>query len=186
MKAIQTHYNGYKFRSRLEARWAVFFETLGIKWIYEPEGYILKNGEYYLPDFFLPEIKSSFLDDNVRGLFAEVKADNKSNDDKFNAFSTETVIPVLMLGNVPYPPSGDLYSGRNFNWVHNKSKSDGEYYFCECLLCGEIGIEFDGRSARIPCGCKKDSDKDYNFDSPRLLKAYKKARQARFEHGETP
>jgi hypothetical protein len=36
--AIQTHYNGYHFRSRLEARWAVFFDECGIRYQYEPEG----------------------------------------------------------------------------------------------------------------------------------------------------
>jgi hypothetical protein len=30
--AIPTRYKGYHFRSRLEARWAVFFDALGIKW----------------------------------------------------------------------------------------------------------------------------------------------------------
>ena len=39
IKAIETTYKGYRFRSRLEARWAVFFETLGIRWKYENEGY---------------------------------------------------------------------------------------------------------------------------------------------------
>lgn len=39
IKAIQTRYKGYNFRSRLEARWAVFFDALGIKWEYEPEGF---------------------------------------------------------------------------------------------------------------------------------------------------
>ena len=50
IKAIETQYKGYRFRSRLEARWAVFFETLGCRWEYEPEGFDL-NGLYYLPDF---------------------------------------------------------------------------------------------------------------------------------------
>lgn len=45
MKAIQTEYKGYLFRSRLEARWAVFFDACGIAWEYEPEGYDLGNGE---------------------------------------------------------------------------------------------------------------------------------------------
>lgn len=40
-KAVQTEYKGYLFRSRLEARWAVFFDTLGIQWEYEPEGIVL-------------------------------------------------------------------------------------------------------------------------------------------------
>src|SRR5258708_7900129 len=51
IKAIETFYNGYHFRSRLEARWAVFFDSLGIKYRYEPEGFNLEDGIWYLPDF---------------------------------------------------------------------------------------------------------------------------------------
>jgi hypothetical protein len=36
IKPIETEYGGYKFRSRLEARWAVFFDTAKIKYEYEP------------------------------------------------------------------------------------------------------------------------------------------------------
>ena len=54
MKAIETVYKGYRFRSRLEARWAVFFDALGIEWEYEIEGFELANGMRYLPDFWLP------------------------------------------------------------------------------------------------------------------------------------
>lgn len=52
MKAIETLYKGYRFRSRLEARWAVFFDGIGAEWDYELEGFILE-GFAYLPDFFL-------------------------------------------------------------------------------------------------------------------------------------
>jgi hypothetical protein len=52
-RAIETSYNGYRFRSRLEARWAVFFHALGVKYKYESEGFDL-GGVYYLPDFWLP------------------------------------------------------------------------------------------------------------------------------------
>ena len=51
MKAIETEYKGYKFRSRLEARWAVFFDIIGIRWEYEPAGIVLSEGPPYLPDF---------------------------------------------------------------------------------------------------------------------------------------
>jgi len=54
IKAIETRYKGYRFRSRLEARWAVFFDTLGIEWEYEKEGYDLGDAGLYLPDFWLP------------------------------------------------------------------------------------------------------------------------------------
>jgi hypothetical protein len=53
-KVIQTKYKGYHFRSRTEARWAVFFDKLGVKYEYEPEGFELPNGKCYLPDFYLP------------------------------------------------------------------------------------------------------------------------------------
>jgi len=54
-RAIETKYKGYRFRSRLEARWAVFFDTLGVKWEYEKEGFDLGKVGKYLPDFWLPE-----------------------------------------------------------------------------------------------------------------------------------
>lgn len=70
MKAIQTPYKGFLFRSRLEARYAVFFDALSLKWEYEKEGYNLgelkwdfdippdaPTGDvWYLPDFWLPEL----------------------------------------------------------------------------------------------------------------------------------
>lgn len=59
MQAIDTVYNGYKFRSRLEARWAYFFDLIGIEYEYEPEG-IMVNGMRYLPDFYLPQFHSFF------------------------------------------------------------------------------------------------------------------------------
>lgn len=59
IKAIETRYKGYRFRSRLEARWAVFFDALGVEWRYEPEGFDLgKELGYYLPDFYLPKFNA--------------------------------------------------------------------------------------------------------------------------------
>jgi len=66
IKAIQTSYKGYRFRSRLEARWAVFFDTLGIEWEYEKEGFELGDEGRYLPDFWLPGKK----------VWVEIKPDN--------------------------------------------------------------------------------------------------------------
>lgn len=62
LKPIETRYKGYKFRSRLKARWAVFLDALNIKWFYEHEGYDLQ-GIWYLPDFWLPTFNGgSFLE----------------------------------------------------------------------------------------------------------------------------
>lgn len=56
IKAIETRYAGCRFRSRLEARWAVFLDQLNIGWEYEPEGFETPAGRY-LPDFYLPGSK---------------------------------------------------------------------------------------------------------------------------------
>lgn len=61
---IETTYNGVTFRSRLEARWVVFFDALKVRWEYEHEGYELPSGRY-LPDFWLPNTSG--------GVFVEVK-----------------------------------------------------------------------------------------------------------------
>lgn len=55
IKPILTDYGDYRFRSRLEARWALFFDRVGIAWDYEPEGFSLPVNGRYLPDFWLPE-----------------------------------------------------------------------------------------------------------------------------------
>lgn len=48
MNAIPTKYAGVQFRSRLEARWAAFFDLCGWKWDYEPI-----DLEGYIPDFIV-------------------------------------------------------------------------------------------------------------------------------------
>lgn len=53
---IETRYRGYRFRSRLEARWAVFLDKMKEPWEYEKEGFRLANGYRYLPDFWLPRL----------------------------------------------------------------------------------------------------------------------------------
>jgi len=65
MQAIPTTYRGIRYRSRLEARWATFFDELHIRYAYEPKAFT-HEGENYVPDFYLPatktwvEVKPSF------------------------------------------------------------------------------------------------------------------------------
>lgn len=66
MKAIPTLYKGYQMRSRLEARWACFFDALRLKWEYEPEGFDLGTNGWYLPDFWVDDMGSM-------GSYVEIK-----------------------------------------------------------------------------------------------------------------
>lgn len=52
----ETVYSGVTFRSRLEARWAIFFDLLDWDWDYEPCSYKVGARMEYLPDFYLPTI----------------------------------------------------------------------------------------------------------------------------------
>jgi hypothetical protein len=66
IKPIQTRYNGRLFRSRLEARWAVYFDKMGIRYVYEPQTFYLpEQNAGYLPDFYLPDME----------IYAEIKPD---------------------------------------------------------------------------------------------------------------
>lgn len=58
MKAIETNYKGYRFRSRTEARWAIFFDAVGVSYQYEPEGFDLGEHGCYLPDFRIPSVNA--------------------------------------------------------------------------------------------------------------------------------
>ena len=49
---METRYRGLLFRSRIEARWALFYNKIGVPYQYEAEGYDL-NGTRYLPDFWM-------------------------------------------------------------------------------------------------------------------------------------
>jgi hypothetical protein len=46
--AIPTNYNGTRFRSRLEAKWAAMFDRCSWHWSYEPNDF-----DGYIPDFLL-------------------------------------------------------------------------------------------------------------------------------------
>ena len=70
--------------------------------------------------------------------------------------------------------------------IHTPSDTgDHDYRWCECNSCGAIGMEFDGRSDRLPCKAIKcprsyHGDKGYNSNSPRLMRAYEEAISYRF------
>ena len=108
IKAIETRYKGYRFRSRLEARWAVFFDALKIRWEYEPEGFELGGGLRYLPDFKLPD------DGRFPDMWLEVKPDvviARNEIDKVWSFAAQLKrearnVGVLVFRGEPYCPNG--------------------------------------------------------------------------------
>lgn len=184
IKPIQTRYAGYLFRSRLEARWAVFFDAIGANWTYEPEGFQLPSGTYYLPDFRI-------LTRN-RTLWFEIKP-GKDGSKSFEEFigNCEFGTGGSVLNDIPDP----RYVAENFHYYDddrphmrfadgNKDGSpgwDAPYQFCICRHCGEVGFEFEAHADRIGCG----HETTHPGQHPKIIAAFTAARSARFEHGES-
>lgn len=190
IKPIETEYKGYLFRSRLEARWAVFFDAIGAKWEYEPEGYELEDGTRYLPDFLVHDIRGRGVtaDGNgklCRDIYVEIKGVLKDEDlHKIELFP----MPIIIFGQIPDMEwregiwgDGKAYAFWHFDFHHgeqdeafyNLEYSEGDNYWAEPKAGKGGGLVLD-----YP-------DDPYDFvDENRTAEAYKKARQARFEHGE--
>lgn len=196
IKAIETEYNGYKFRSRLEARWAVFFDALGVKYEYEPEGYETKDGTRYLPDFKIKCYgKRGSYGNEPFDLYIEVKGVMTQADaDKIWKFCgeekecelgtwTDIVNPVLIVGQIPNPDtysseSSDMDNYKEMDGIRmypwNYQTIDGDYFACyPAVKDGHFYLDGD--------------DSNYiTMDSNIIADAFRKARHARFEFGETP
>src|SRR5260221_3386010 len=101
MKAIETLYDGHRFRSRLEARWAVFFNTLFIPYEYEKEGYDLGKAGWYLPDFWLPTLHR----------WIEIKWQIPTPEDvaKIDALYETTGYPACLLFGEPWRNTGNAH-----------------------------------------------------------------------------
>jgi hypothetical protein len=94
IRAVDTIYNGHFFRSRLEARWAVFFNALGLAWEYEAETFDV-DGVWYLPDFKLQRRGDSVL-------WIEVKPEHIEDDAKFSAFARAVSDKALLVSGTPH------------------------------------------------------------------------------------
>lgn len=212
IKPIETKYNGYKFRSRLEARWAVFFDAAGIRYEYEPEGFKSKKGICYLPDFYLPD----------ENMYVEVKAPRKGvwrDLVKAIQFVGEQFPTLMILSNIPpddypvwtfpivyYHPVNQRHEIRHLPFVYNQ-------YGEEKVILDRDAVEIaKGIDLEVQIDDLEFGDEEWNEELIRKImsplaepsglmasyyysgkfkddvhivrNALSKARQARFEFGE--
>lgn len=199
IKAIETVYRGYRFRSRLEARWAVFFDALGVKWEYEPQGFELLSGRY-LPDFCVTY--PGRCEEEQDSVWFEVKPSLRSISasewKKLDEFQEEYGLIILdgppservyitpfdltrPMEKVSNPKTGfpDYEQGRfRIPSVAAIAKEESNSRFGAALWCPKRRIWWD-------YGPDFFDDRDPLFPDDRLLiSAIFAARQARFEHGQ--
>jgi hypothetical protein len=175
--AIETRYKGHRFRSRLEARWAVFLDDLPIKYIYELEGFKLKGGLRYLPDFFLPDV----------GIYVEVKPTRKIDLQSFRkivAFAYASEGPLLLLIGVPSQEEILLMDGygndlQEFDvMVAEHGKERAIEIVLELCSRGRFSRDLMDKEWTLV------RDEDPPPSEWDLQSAKRKALSARFEHGE--
>ncbi len=129
---IPTRWQGITYRSRTEARWAVFFDALGVEATYEPETFNL-DGAWYLPDFFI-------LSWN---LYVEVKPQRATEFERSRCgrLAALTERPVFMALGSPGERSGNLFLPTG--------ALPGNFSFEQCARCGMLAIAGDERAAIV-------------------------------------
>lgn len=195
MKAIETRYAGCRFRSRLEARWAVFFDAAGIEWQYEPQGFRFA-GRSYLPDFRI-------TDSAGVSLWVEVKGEERALDKTLMA-NAARALPgaadthsgahygfatggLLVLGDVPRPMRG----ARLHTLITHRVGAWHDALLFDCTGGRSVRFIVHALDCDGPIGTESCCDGWVEPDlvHPTILAscnhAYQAARSARFEHGET-
>ena len=177
IKAIETEYKGYRFRSRLEARWAVFFDACGFRWDYEPEGYEV-DGVKYLPDFRLYDAQYPYCEIEGKPFFVEVKGDmDEASRRKISSISE--AFPVYVVGSIPFARDKWEYIS-----AVNEEHDRDFYFFGYDFMWGGGGSValFAGKDGRPSFS---DGDEDHgealeDMDIDKTLDALRQARAARF------
>jgi hypothetical protein len=209
-QAIETKYNGHLFRSRLEARWAVWLDSLGIKYSYELQGFDL-DGDAYLPDFWLPFPSGTAWAQGtppVAGYWLEIKpAPLSEHEEKLlSKLAQHTKHNTLAFAGDPWPGEFALYTAAGQGHLSFKPPT-------LCPLCEGSGagyampVEREWRGKQFtalkanPCLCQTAPAEcwlQFNLhgffsnllgqapEQEKVSSAFQRARSARFEHGERP
>lgn len=187
IKPKRTKYGDVLYNSKTEAQWAVFFDCLGIEYIYEPRCAEVETGcrvVRHKPDFLLPELSK----------YVEIKPTEPLGIENTKAAAwSKDIGDCIVLFNLN-PPSEKLENGWLFSWDGYSNLPDTYYiYWCECPKCGHIDLaeyhEFTScgcfTSDELNKMCREENDKGIeispNFErSKRLLDAYKIANNYKF------
>lgn len=198
IKPIETPYKGFLFRSRLEARWAVFMDVLGLKWKYENDGYDIE-GIKYLPDFFV----NHPIGIEGWGFWVEIKPTplNDKEIEFFDNVARVTGHHTFVVTGQPWHEEHLIYYFENYRHrvpkevpfligklaeIHDGSKVDqaAKYLGYQCNNWYVTKV-YDHSNLEMTDFAGHNGI-DHRKPSGTLAKAFRAARSARFEHGQSP
>ena len=179
-------YKGRGFTSATEARWAAFFDALGVEWQYGTGGLGLEKAGWCGGLFYLPRLNCwiearPWPEGLQHGEFWPRHLAWAHGPDcrlLFPEFERLFVICGAPRVHAPEPrgltdgaDEPDLFGARPLAYEAFADERPG-YLWCECPRCGAIGIELEGR-VDLLCECYAHAqDKFSNPLSARLLAAY--------------
>jgi hypothetical protein len=176
-------YGSYLFRSETMARWAVFFDTAGIRYVHVPR--MTFDGHACVDFWWVPRFCG-------RGAWFVVKDTEPASAERglYAALAEQSKVPVFIAVGAPKPQSDQIISCGldtladlsldRFRWhLADDHKDDGYFWLVSAACPGiPLGWAHDVKAAVV---------RDHNGDPrvhARTLEAY--AHSARFEFCERP
>lgn len=160
-RGIPTTYRSTRFRSRLEARWATFFDLIRWPWVYEPF-----DTDDWIPDFlvrgafpFLVEVgpcatAAEYVDkgEKARSAYPTARRVLASDDDVAVLHVAERW--TLIVGITPvYEEAGWASTAAGFWAIDGAGDSDAAATWYYCDECGILGLESPDHGGYLrPCG----------------------------------
>jgi hypothetical protein len=146
---IPTTYKSTRFRSRLEARWAAFFDLLGWSWVYEPF-----DADGWIPDFLIEGAAPLLIE--VGPCIDRPDYERKAEDGAARYPDLPTLIagvspaPIWGGGHVVGTPSAGLLTN---DGPDGFDSSIAEASWASCRRCSEVGVFHTSGSFQVrPCG----------------------------------
>ena len=168
----EINFDGYRFRSKIEAKWYVFFKTLGLDVHYEPETISLEllDGKLtnYLVDYYLPDLDA----------YIEIKLDkNPTVEESMKCFllSQQTGKDVFLF----YETIGKKNTN-GYKYCGDSGAFVPQQMWTQCPKCSTFGITYRGFVAELSCGCCREMGDLTNSESFAIQEAVKAVRGERF------
>lgn len=155
--SIETEYAGHLFRSRLEAKWAAFFDVHDLRWEYEPFDL---NG--WIPDFLLMGPEISIIAD-VKPIMHRHEFEERARELKPWIITDPAPLTSMcvILGATPLLPWSSPMGDPAAGLMSQDDGTDGwdgdiKWDLASWIICGEcehLGlVKLPGTPKIVPCG----------------------------------
>ena len=190
MDSGETRYKGKCFNSELEARWAVFFDALGVAYERATEAVDLGELGQCTPGFKLGRLSKK----GSESAWIEIRSEPPTDDDveRCVALAKATQCDGFIIAGAPgfregqptYSTTAILHDDRSETGVMALRScawyEHSWYPWIVCPECGGAGIGL--MNEHLPCGgCAQERSGTASCYEDPLAEAYKAAREARFE-----